>query len=88
MNSRLNSLVPLAPLFASLLAGCFGKDSCSDFKGGTYMQTVELTPAEYEQWLMGMPPGASSTGGATTSTGTADTGTAGGEGGGSTGGVG
>ena len=65
MTSRLNLLVPLAPLFASLLAGCFGKDSCSDFKGGTYMQTVELTPAEYEQWLMGMPPGGSSTGGDT-----------------------
>ncbi len=96
MNSRLNLLVPLAPLFASLLAGCFGKDSCEDFKEGTYMQTVELTPEEYEQWLMGMPPGGSS-GGVSTSTSGGDTGTAsnfsstgdpggtaGGEGGGST----
>jgi len=56
MNSRLDLLVPLAPLFASLLAGC-AKNSCSDFKGGTYTQTVELTPAEYEQWKMGTPPG-------------------------------
>jgi len=56
-------LLPLAPLFAALLSGCGGKSSCDDFKGGTYMKTVELSPEEYEQWSRGMPPGAP-TGGA------------------------
>jgi len=67
MNPRINLLLPLAPLFAALLSGCFGTSSCSDFKGGTTMRTVELSPAEYEQWQMGVPPGGSTTAAASTS---------------------
>jgi hypothetical protein len=43
VNARLNLLYPLAPLFASLLSGCFASSSCDDFKGGTYTRTIELT---------------------------------------------
>src|SRR5689334_23099721 len=42
-------LLPLAPLFAALLSGCFG--DCDDVK-----RTVELTPEEYAQWSNGIPP--------------------------------
>lgn len=65
-------LLPLAPLFASLLSGCFGTSSCAGFKGGTYTRSVELTPEEYASWSMGIPPGGSSgdpTGGGTGGTG-------------------
>ena len=87
VNARLNLLFPLAPLFASLLSGCFATSSCDDFKGGTYTRTIELTPAEYEQWMMGIPPGDSPTSGASTSTGTGgnDSDVGGTAGGGSTG---
>jgi hypothetical protein len=87
VNARLNLLYPLAPLFASLLSGCFASSSCDDFKGGTYTRTIELTPAEYEQWMMGVPPGDSPTSGASTSTGTGgnDSDVGGTAGGGSTG---
>jgi hypothetical protein len=81
MHSRLDLLVPLAPLFASLLAGC-AQDSCSDFKGGTYMQTIELTPADYEQWKMGMQPGEAPTSSSTMGAASDSSGTAGGSTGG------
>ena len=68
MNARLDQLLPLAPLFTALLAGCSSYSSCDDFKGGTYDRTVELSPAEYAQWKMGIPPGSSSTGVATSTT--------------------
>ena len=68
MNARLDLLLPLAPLFAALLSGCASYSSCDDFKGGTYDRTVELSPAEYAQWKMGIPPGSSSTGVATSTT--------------------
>jgi hypothetical protein len=71
MNTRQNLLLPLAPLFTALLSGmlvgCSGYSSCENFKGGTYQRTIELSPADYEQWQMGIPPG-SSTGGLATST--------------------
>ena len=68
MNARLHLLLPLAPLFTALLAGCSSYSSCDGFKGGTYDRTVELSPAEYAQWKMGIPPGSSSTGVATSTT--------------------
>lgn len=68
MNAGFNLLLPLSPLFAALLSGCFSSSSCDDFKGGTYDRTVELSPAEYAQWKMGIPPGSSSTGVATSTT--------------------
>jgi hypothetical protein len=84
---RTTLVLSLTPLFASLLAGCFGQTSCDGFKGGTYMKTVELTPDDYAQWACGGMPtptsgpastsGLESTGGATTggaTTGGGDTG--------------
>lgn len=51
--------MPLGPLFAALLSGCFGTSSCAGFKGGNYTDKVELTPEEYASWSMGIPPGSS-----------------------------
>jgi len=86
VNAGFNLLLPLSPLFAALLSGCFSSSSCDDFKGGTYNQTVELTPWEYEQWQMGIEPGQTS--GMATSTTDGGAGTGAGDGGGSTGGAG
>jgi len=66
VNARL--LLPLAPLFASLLSGCFATSSCDGFKGGTDTRIVELTPEEYANWMQGIPPGESPTTGMPTTT--------------------
>jgi rubrerythrin len=53
--SRAAVALALSPLFAVLLSGC-PQDSCSDFKGGTYMRTVVLTPDEYAAYESGNQP--------------------------------
>jgi hypothetical protein len=81
VNARL--LLPLSPLFASLLSGCFASSSCDGFKGGTDTRIIELTPEEYADWMKGISPGEYPTTGspATTDvTGTASTGASTGEG--------
>ncbi len=59
-------LIPLAPLFAALLqSGCTG---CFGFEPENVTRNVELSPEEYAQWQMGMPPDGPTTG-ATSSSG-------------------
>ena len=53
MNRAIFVVVPLAPLFASLLAGSTGCTSCFGFKSEERTETVELTPAEYAEWQAG-----------------------------------
>ncbi len=53
--SRATLALALSPLFAVLLSGC-PQNSCSDFKGGTYMRTVVLTPDEYAAYESGNQP--------------------------------
>ena len=78
--SRVDLALSLTPLFSALLSACVtGHSSCDSFQGGTYMQTVELTPGEYAEWESGQMPaptsGPSTTGAGTT--GADDTGDAG-----------
>lgn len=53
--------MPLAPLFAALLQAVPGAGCSTDTTGcdstAYYIHHISLTPAEYQQWQKGIPPG-------------------------------